>query len=328
MTTSYTSAQKLHGLNNMCPWAQRAQLGSILYGEAGGYPLDYPGKVYYVNNITGSASNDGLSWGTAFAQVSTAVTAVLAFQTAQGTASLDTQARCVIYIAGTTTAYTKLTAIAGYTDYVGVGSNAYGNGTSVPIIGATSGGSGVVSSVTIRGAKFYNIQFTCGGGAYWAVDLQGAFLKGGFENCSFLVSGTTTTGGCLNTASSFAGNVVRGCQFSGDSGHPTYGIYMSNAVHNNCLWENNMAGGTTAALLVAGGDDINTVYRNNTFGFDYGTYGVHDSGNYSLYIGNYCAGSTAGILIDNTPTARAIGNYSIDNGEGHFYTTIQVSTTS
>jgi hypothetical protein len=331
--TRYTAAQKRYGLNNMNAYAQRAQLGDLVYGAAaGGYPLDYPGKIFYVNNITGSASNDGLSWETAFAQVSTAVTAVKAFQTAQGTASLDTQARCIIYIAGTTTGYTGITALAGYTDYIGVGSSAYGNGTSVPVIGTTTG-SGMVATAgtTIRGAKFYNLQFTCGAGATWAVDLQSAFLKGAFVDCSFLVSGTSTTGGCLNAALAFAGNLVQHCQFSGDSGTPAYGIYLvgGGSINNN-IFEDNVIGGTTAAVYVAAGDDVNTVWRNNTIGINYGTYGVQDAGSsgHAIYAGNYCMGSTLGMSVSTNPTYRCVGNFVIDAGEGHTYLPFAASTTS
>jgi hypothetical protein len=288
--------------------------------------------IYYVNNITGSSSNDGLSWGTALAQVSQAITKVIAFQAAQSTAALDTQARCIIYIAGTTTGYTALTALAGYTDYIGVGSSAYGNGTSVPVIGTTTGsGIATLSTPTIRGAKFYNLQFSCGAGATWCVDLQGAFIKGGFSNCSFLVSGTSTTGGCLNAALAFAGNLVQHCQFSGDSGTPAYGIYLvgGGSINNN-IFEDNVIGGTTAAVYVAAGDDINTIWRNNTIGINYGTYGVRDVGSTGLavYAGNYCIGSTLGLSASTNPTQRCVGNFTIDAGEGHTYLQFAASSTS
>ena len=101
--TEYTASQKRSGLNNMNAYAQRAKLGDLVYGAAsGGYPLDYPGLIYYVNNISGSASNSGLSWDDAFAEVSTAVTA---WNTAQALLT-DVQSRGIIFIAGTATAYT------------------------------------------------------------------------------------------------------------------------------------------------------------------------------------------------------------------------------
>ncbi len=34
-----------------------------------------PGRTYFVNNITGSSTNDGLSWANAMDEVSTAITA-------------------------------------------------------------------------------------------------------------------------------------------------------------------------------------------------------------------------------------------------------------
>jgi hypothetical protein len=187
-----------------------------------------------------------------------------------------------------------------------------------------------VSSVTIRGAKFYNLQFSCGAGATWCVDLQGAFIKGGFSNCSFLVSGSTTTGGCLNAALAFAGNLVQHCQFSGDSGHPTYGIYLTDGSINNNIFEDNVIGGTTAAVYVAAGDDINTIWRNNTIGIDYGTYGVRDVGSTGLavYAGNYCIGSTLGLSASTNPTQRCVGNFVVDAGEGRTYLPIIVTTST
>ena len=44
-------------------------------GAVYGYPGDYYGRIYYVNNITGDSSYDGLSWDTPFDEVSTAITA-------------------------------------------------------------------------------------------------------------------------------------------------------------------------------------------------------------------------------------------------------------
>ena len=85
-----------------------------------GYPGDYTytadnldgAKTYYVNNITGSSTNDGLSWKNAMDQVSTAVTASEAHR-----ATLTTNngnVRNTIYVQGTKTAYTLITALPLY----------------------------------------------------------------------------------------------------------------------------------------------------------------------------------------------------------------------
>ena len=333
--TTYTATQKRYGLNNMNAYAQRAKLGDLVYnGAGGGYPLDYPGSIYYVNNVTGSSTNDGLSWATAFDEVSTAITASEVARNVFITAHANNLGiRNIIYVQGTNLPYAALAALPLHCSIVGVGDQAYGNGQGIPVIGTTAAGlagvSGVVTQgTTVRGCEFYNVQFTAGGTSTWCFDCVGSFLRGAFVNCSFLINGSTTTGGCLRAQSSFAGNWISHCQFTGDSGYPAYGIYLTGGSINNNIIENNIINGTTAGVLVAGGDDINTVWRDNTIGLTYGTYGVEDSGSYSIWSHNYCIGSTAGMLLNTNPTRRAIANYVIDAGEGHMYTPVHTSTTS
>jgi hypothetical protein len=329
---SYSFAQQVGFVDNMNVASQRfankTGLGTVvasLMGKA--YPGgDYPGKVYYVNNITGASTNDGLTWGTAYDQITTAFTQIAVDQATF--ASTNRHNRTIVYVQGTQTAYTALGDLPSATDIVGIGAGVYGNGQGIPLIGVT-GASGAVNTATVRGTFFYNVQFATGTAAYWCFQTTGPFLRGGFIDCSFLVSGTSTTGGCLNATNSFAGNVIRGCQFSGDSGYPAYGIKLGTGAANNNIIEHNFIGGTTAGIYTASGDDINTVWRDNVIGLSYPgsggtTYGVQDvgSGGYSIYAGNYVVASDA-FAISQNATKRTVGNFVINTTTG----AIEVSVT-
>ncbi len=99
-----------------------AQLSDLADGGGvHGYPGEgYTGEVYYVNNITGSSGNSGLTWGDAMDQVSTAITASETQRALQSGTTND-YVRNIIYVQGTGTAYTKLTALPLHCDIVGLG---------------------------------------------------------------------------------------------------------------------------------------------------------------------------------------------------------------
>ena len=156
---------------------------------ATGYPgADYENRVYYVNNITGSSSNSGLdSWDNAFAQPSQAITAWEAYR-----ALLDTNnqyVRGIIYIQGTATAYTAITALPSYCDMVGIGADPFGNGAGIARIGADSGTSdGVDATASARGVNFYNLQFQAGVSGY---AFRGTNLfRSNFYHCCFASNGS------------------------------------------------------------------------------------------------------------------------------------------
>lgn len=313
---SYTTAEIKAGLNNMNVYAQRAQLGNLVYNASmGGYPGDYPGKIYFVNNILGSASNDGLTWGTAFAEISTAIAAVVAFQAAQLAASLDVDARCIIYVAGTTTAYTALTSLPSHCDIIGVGADPRGNGAGIARISSTTSADTVDDAVGVRGLGIYNMQFT-GASTGYAMDLAIAY-RCVFENCAFINKSTGSLrilqGGAIT---------IRNCQLGGDTVLPTTGLTVGNSGgnFNQCLVEDNMIYGTTTGISNTAYLCDSTLFRNNTvYG---GTTGISDTstetniaGN-AFYVGNYVIGGTNSIVATNGSTTRLVGNHVSAAGTG------------
>jgi hypothetical protein len=300
--TTYTATEKRYGLNNMNRYAQNARLGDLVFGAAGGYPLDYPGKTYYVNNITGSASNDGLSWATAFAQPSTAITAVIAFQAAQATASLDIEARCRIYIAGTITAYTALTALASYCDYIGVGADPRGYGTGIARIGLDDlGVSGVIAaSSTYRGVYFENIQFQMGSG--YAFKVQNLY-RSQFVNCAFMGDNTSAGGTTGFAAEKLSGVEFHHCHWGSAATAHAVCMDITGTHFHNCIMDDCVLDGTIGLRIAAGctsgqGSLVTRSYLSSLD--DNATTGK------IVYANNFMLAS--GTLANNG-AARYIGNY-------------------
>jgi hypothetical protein len=287
---TYTHAQKLAGLNNMNAYAQRAQLGTLIYGAAGSYPGDYPGMVYYVNNVSGSASNDGLTWDTAFAQIATAVTAVGTFQAAAS----DVETRCIIYIAGTATAYTGLTALPSYCDLVGVGASIRGNGSGIPRIGSdTAAEDGVLmASTDIRGTNFYNLQFQAGT-AKSCFTIRNIY-RSEFHNCAFMVNGVAASCTTGFTCAKGSGVIMDNCHWGTSSNvEPTLGLSVTGTHWHHCKVTNCEITGLTAAVSIDATTTSNygSVFKHNLIGSNYGTcaIGISDASTVGniIYAGNY-----------------------------------------
>src|SRR5512137_206557 len=121
-------------------------------------------KVYYVDNVNGLSTYNGLSWTKPFAQPSEAITAWEAYRAAQ----TNIYAKGLIKIRGTGTAYDALTALPSYCDMEGVGANPRGDGTGIVVIKGTGADAAAGSA---RGLGLYNIQFTCSGAGYYAMDV-------------------------------------------------------------------------------------------------------------------------------------------------------------
>lgn len=149
------------------------------------YPADYPGIVYYVNNVTGSPANGGEDWDNAMDEVSTAITA---WEAARAELD-DILTRGVIYVAGTATAYAAITSLPSHCDIIGLGADPFGNGSGIARIGADSGVSdGVDATATARGVNFYNLQFQAGNGGY---AFRGTNLfRSNFYHCCYATNGS------------------------------------------------------------------------------------------------------------------------------------------
>lgn len=281
---------------------------------------DFAGRTYYVNNITGSSSNTGLSWANAVDQLSTAITLSEAFRLSQPTN--NQYVRNTIVVQGTGTAYSAVSALPNYCDIVGYGANAWGNGTGI----ARIDGAGAADAIagTARGVNFFNMQFIANGNTYWSGNFV-QLLRSSFINCAFMAITANSAGG-LNFSGSSGGLTIMGCKWiSGSAGiYHTLGLQASGNNFDQCKIEQNQIGGTTNAIKIASTvtQDEETVFKNNFIGDSgYGsTLAINDAGNpgYSLYVGNYVIGTTS-MTLAHRGTARSINNHCIDGTTGSIY---------
>ncbi len=219
----------------------------------GGYPTDYEGRVYHVNNITGVSSNDGLTWKESMDEVSTAITASAAYL-----ATLDTNnqnIRNIIYVQGTATPYTALTTLPSYCDIIGIGADPSGNGAGIARIGADSGVSeGVLETASVRGLNVSGIQFQAGVGGY---AFKGTNLfRSSFYDCVFTSNGSP--GGA--PAAGFemgimSGVTMRNCLWNNQSSltnQPTVGMNITGTHFHGVRVENCLIGGDVGVAIAGG----------------------------------------------------------------------------
>jgi len=292
-------------------------------GAAWGYPgAGYPGKQYFVNNITGSSTNDGSDWEHAMDEPSTAITASEAFRQVQGTDTND-YVRNQIFIQGTGTAYTKLTALPSYCDMIGVGAEVRGNGSGIARIGAdadTTPASAVDAAAT-RGLYMEGLQFQAGSG-YSAFDCADIF-RSKIVNCAFVSNSTATNPASGFTFARASGLVIDGCHWGGasGSGDPLIGVHVSgthfhNSVIRNCyiigdvgiqidvactstyysIVENNWIGPGYSAQTLSIDDNSAqgwTVFRNNQIG----TAGTLATGGSTRWCNNWIVNGVAPVAV-------------------------------
>ena len=303
---------------------QLFQFGGEAVCSGSNYPGDYGystghnaegNRVYYVNNITGSdTANDGLSWRYPFAQVSKAITASEAHR-----ATLTTNNQYVrnrIYVQGTKTAYTLITALPLYCDIIGVGADPRGTNDGVPRIGSdTVAESGCVCSATVRGLNVYNMQFQAGAACY-CLRVANMF-RSRFENCTFMTNGAATAQPAAGIYSTTAlGSVIFKDCFIGTScsrdTEPLIGMKIEGTTFHNCLVENCIIPGKTAGVTVQSTvqSAYGSIFKNNFIG-ETGwpcVIGVDDNSVNGdiVYAGNYFFADTC--LDLETKAHRACGN--------------------
>ena len=294
--------------------------GAVVEGALG--PLfDTGGTTYYVNNITGSSTADGLSWNSAFDQFSTAVTASEAKRQLQGTDTND-YVRNTIVIQGTGTAYTYVAAIPSYCDVVGLGAVPFGDGAGIVVIGNAAGAAHGVAGST-RGSNWSNIQFV-GAGSYYAMNLAVAY-RTSFEMCAF--GGNASSAACaiaFNVVSA-SGLVLRDCKTIAHAAFPVIGWAMSTAGGNwnECLMERCYGNASTTGYTNAGYLQNGSIVRDCIF---YGgTTGLSDTstqtglGALAFYWHNFGSGGTTGITVTNGAELRSMDNYSVGNATSAVY---------
>jgi hypothetical protein len=281
--------------------------------EAQNYPGDYPNKIYYVNNITGSDTGyDGSDWEHPFAQPSAAITAWTAYLAAQ--TATDAYVRGKIYIQGTGTAYTALTALPSYCDMIGIGADPRGNGAGIVIIGV-AGADGIAG--TARGLNMKNIQFRSGG-SFWCADFVSLF-RSRIENCAFHSNGATAADGGMRFTGASGGNVIKDCWWNGDTDYvPKVGIQASGTHFNESEITGCNICGTTAGILIDNtikNGDQTLVHHNHIGDTGKGCTTAIDDNQPANLVGyiQYCNNSVMGtnlITIANSGAARCHGNVS------------------
>lgn len=240
------------------------------------------GRTYYVNNILGSSTNDGLSWGTAFDQVETAIAASEVYRQlggVEGGASVATNdyVRNTIVVQGTGTAYTAVTSIPNYVDIIGLGADPRGNGSGIAQIDAA----GVADCISIgsagcRGLYMVNIQCDASAaGSFVGLDAEKLF-RSRIEGCAFtnqgvsgiriLVGGGVYINDCACTNDTFAqitgltlgtgatnnGHKITNCEFFGD----TQGVSFTAVAGKQTVFKNCSAIGGTKGFVDSTSSDV------------------------------------------------------------------------
>jgi len=300
-------------------------LSDLINGGAG-YPGDYPGRVYYVNNITGLSTNDGLSWEHPFAQIDQALLASETFRITHATSNKTI--RNVINVQGTETAYEKMDQDFNEADLVGIGCLRHLGGAAgdVMVSGAGAAAGWAMTDLlagwdtTLNkggglGINVYNVHFEATGN-YFAANLEDLLLSS-IEDCMFMCSGANSYGG-LNATNNFAGNILRNCHAGGDAGLPQDGFSFSGGVWNQNLIEWNWAHARRYGMYVTNYLQGGTVVRHNDL---YGTtYGLYDNSQETTVLGlahynwNTCVSAGTGLQVTNGATTRCTGNLTNNAG--------------
>lgn len=296
-----------------------SKLSDFVDGNAAhGHPGDYYGQIYFVNNITGDSSFDGLSWATPFDEISTAITASEAFRALPVDGTNDYQ-RNIIYVQGTGTAYGNLTALPSYCDLIGIGANPRGNGSGIAKITSETAGEDAIAvgSAGVRGLYMNGFQVGCvttHGSTGYAMDLDKIF-RSEFENCVFWNKLT----GAVKLV--LAGGVTfRNCQIGGgDTSNGAIGLNQTGSDNfNNCLFEDCFIMGETYGVVITAEACHQTWFKNN---YIYGsTIGVDDNSTnqstaeYAIYTGNRVYSDSDCFQITTGDGIKAVGNLANQGG--------------
>ncbi|KKK50449.1 hypothetical protein LCGC14_3124900 [marine sediment metagenome] len=159
-----------------------------------GIPGQGQGRTYYVNNITGSATSDGLSWNSAASEVERAIGLSETYRQLGGgapTVTTNDHIRNTIIVQGTGTAYALITNIPNYTNLIGLGADPRGNGSGIAQVDGAGATAMTVSSAGCRGLHMVNMQFDQSSAAsVYGLDAAKLF-RSIIEDCAFTNQGTS-----------------------------------------------------------------------------------------------------------------------------------------
>ncbi|HEB26367.1 MAG TPA: hypothetical protein ENI05_01140 [Porticoccus sp.] len=293
--------------------------GQAVYGYPGG---DYPGRQYYVNNITGSSGGDGSDWENAMDEVSTAITAAEAYRiSAVFPNSTNQYIRNQIFAQGTGTPYSEITALPSYCDLIGLGADPFGNGAGIARIGADTGTgeNGLSGTSSVRGLRMRGFQFQAGNGGY-AFQMSNIF-RSRIEHCVFATNGSPAGAPAVGFEIAIgSGLVMDDCHWlnqssitnSNDVGFSVTGTHFHGCKVTNC----NISG-ADAALQIGSTviNGYNSEFVNCFFGWGSETcaIGIDDNATVGHIIYRRCdIFATDPIELTHNAANRAIGCMSAD----------------
>ena len=278
------------------------------------------GRTYYVNNITGSSTNDGRSWGKAFDQVSTAIAATEAYR-----ATKDTDNEYIvntIVIQGTNTVYTGITDLGERSVIIGLSAGtAFDSGSGQPRIGSSTT-DGCDDATNARGNSVYNIQFQGGGDTMYAFRNTAWIQRSRFLECNFLQAAASLEA-CFYVTN-MSGTIVERCLFTTNagSGPAVYGMKVAGQFSDNLIVNNRFSGvGTTAMIDLGSATQMTgTMVVGNMFSAASSTLAVgllDSSDGRAMVCGNFFAASTYLTAdISRTCNDNTVGN--MVSGTGTF----------
>ena len=295
------------------------------------------GRTYYVNNMTGSSTADGLSWNSSVDQINAAVVLSEAYRTLGGGRPGDAYNDYIhntIVVQGTcqiTTAYTasnyydKLTDLPHHTDLIGLGDHFLGMDKGTVIIGAiNSAADGITDASTTRGIRMFNLMVGADGTGNSAMHVSNLF-RADIEDCWFGQHTNADNDEDINAGIEIDGSmghcIVRHCIIGQTNGayYPTYGMDLVLGSGGNNLIEDNVIFGKTSGILMTTTDNWSgTVIRNNVISgmaAECSGTGI-TSGQYVIIAGNYiCAADP----VNSGTTGIHVGNWTNDSGTPQWF---------
>lgn len=291
------------------------------------------GRTYYVNSVLGSSSNDGLSWGTAFDQINTAITASEVYRQlggvaggASGTTNDYVRNTIIVQAAGELggSEYESITALPLHCDIIGLGDWPAGMGQGMVIIGRQNANLDAITSGTdtVRGLGLYNLHAAADNDVADTYDALSVanFFRSRIEDCWFgQATGSENINAGIECDSSFSGVLIRHCMIgqTNSNGRPKYGMdFESCTPGSNNLFEDNIIFGETTGILQTSTDNWNgAVIRNNVIGAITGECSATGitAALYELITGNHIRAATA---LTVPSAGQTIGNFINEGGTG------------
>lgn len=221
-------------------------MGGYVFGNGGpswnGIPMiggaqpDFSGNTWFVDSVTGSDGNTGLSWAKPF---KTLAYAISVNNNAMASAGMANR-RSTIFIAGVFTE--SLAVFPNNCDIIGAG-----NSPMLPMAEIV----GIASPANVQqSARFYNVHFVGGAGTASIVSMGSNTSGNEFHGCIF-TCGTTQHNTAISVTGSL-GLVVKKCQFVGGFS-AAYIYFHAGDAGNVIVSGNTMCEGTSHGIWVEAG---------------------------------------------------------------------------